>query len=198
LCSLITCKALKFNIEHLMRQYNFNDDILYFDAGLHNFVNLLNERVTEALENNRICDKQSIIGFGRCCGNVEELSRKYDSPYTEVENCYHLFLGNDYYNLLKEIPGTFFLTNYLAENFEDLIIKPQKIDIHPKIKNMLFKHYERIIFIDTENSGLTQAGVDVADYLDLPIVYKKADLHFFKRIMFSLGIFKKNNLSINL
>lgn len=186
---LITCKALEHNINRLKSKYYMGGKIHYIDAGLHNIPAKLNREVEKILQSEDYTKNLSALGLGKCCDSIEDLSERFDAPYMKVENCYHLFLGNAYYRFLEDIPGTYFVTNYLAHHFKKVIIKPLKFDIHPQLKNLMFSHYRRIIFIDTEHSGLTQDAKDVGKYLDLPIHYAPADMEHFEFHLVSLGLF---------
>jgi len=194
---LITCDALRSNIDQLLTRYSIEGKIEYIDSALHVVVHRLNKAVESALDEQSALGNEAVLGFGRCCNIVDEWAEQHEAPYTKVENCYHLFLGDAYYDLLKEEPGTYFLTNYLARNFKELVIHPLKIDEYPQLKDMLFKHYKRLLFIDTDNTGITEAAEEVSAYLELPLVYRKADLSYFEEIMLTLGIFtesQKNSL----
>ena len=41
--------------------------------------------------------------------------------------------------------GTFFLTDFLARNFDRLIIKGLGIDRHPELRDMYFGNYTRLV-----------------------------------------------------
>ena len=65
-------------------------------------------------------------------------------------------------------PGTFYLTDFLAQHFQRLVIEVLGIDRHPELKDMYFGNYTRLVYLaQTENDELTEMARAAADELGL-------------------------------
>lgn len=63
-------------------------------------------------------------------------------------HCYEVFAGSEEFAALAdEEPGTFWLTDFLARNFERLVIRGLGIDRHPELQAQYFAHYTRVVFL---------------------------------------------------
>ena len=63
-------------------------------------------------------------------------------------HCYEVFAGSDEFAALADAePGTFWLTDFLARNFERLVIRGLGIDRHPELEAVYFAHYTRVVFL---------------------------------------------------
>ena len=68
-------------------------------------------------------------------------------------HCYAFFLGEQQFNELsnKNI-STFYLTDYLANHFEALIIKGMKLDYYPELRSMMFGSYTQLVYLAQTNN----------------------------------------------
>ena len=49
--------------------------------------------------------------------------------------------------MVEEEPGTFFLTDFLARNFDRLMIKGLGLDRHPELLGQYFGNYHRLVYL---------------------------------------------------
>ena len=84
-------------------------------------------------------------------------------------HCYQFFAGTKRFEALADAePGTFYLTDFLAQHFERLVIKPLKLDEHPELRNSYFGNYRRLVFLSQVRSEkLLAAARDAAERLAL-------------------------------
>ena len=62
----------------------------------------------------------------------------------------------------------FFLTDFLARQFESFVIEPLGLDRHPELRDMYFGNYRRLIFLaQTEDAELEQKARAAAERLGL-------------------------------
>ena len=61
-------------------------------------------------------------------------------------------------------PATFWLTDFLARNFERLVIRGLGIDRHPELEPMYFANYRRLVYLsqtdDPDLLALARAAAD--------------------------------------
>ena len=63
-------------------------------------------------------------------------------------HCYEFFAGSPNFTAMAAgEPGTFWLTDFLARNFERLVIRGLGIDRHPELEAVYFAHYERVVYL---------------------------------------------------
>jgi hypothetical protein len=89
-------------------------------------------------------------------------------------HCYEVFAGSAEFAALAEAePGTFWLTDFLARNFERLVIRGLGIDRHPELLGTYFAHYTRVVFLSqTEDPDLLALAQRAADRLGLAFEHR--------------------------
>ena len=85
------------------------------------------------------------------CGTGGLLDRVLEEEGVERlpgAHCYESFAGRvDFARLADEEPATFWLTDFLARNFERLVIRGLGIDRHPELEGMYFGNYRRLVYL---------------------------------------------------
>jgi hypothetical protein len=93
-------------------------------------------------------------------------------------HCYEFFAGRtDFARLAEEEPATFWLTDFLARNFERLVIRGLGIDKHPELEAMYFGNYKRVVYLSqTDDPDLLAMAQRAAERLDLTFEHRHAGL----------------------
>ena len=75
-------------------------------------------------------------------------------------HCYEFFAGRTAFaEMADDEPATFWLTDFLARNFERLVIRGLGIDRHPELEAVYFGNYRRLVFLaQMDDDGLTRAA----------------------------------------
>ncbi|MEL7172679.1 MAG: DUF1638 domain-containing protein, partial [Pseudomonadota bacterium] len=64
--------------------------------------------------------------------------------------------------------GTFYLTDFLARQFDTLIWRGMALDRHPELRDMYFAHYDKVVYLaQTDDPGLTAIAEAGAEKLGL-------------------------------
>jgi hypothetical protein len=89
-------------------------------------------------------------------------------------HCYEVFAGSAEFAALADAePGTFWLTDFLARNFERLVIRGLGIDRHPELQAQYFNHYTRVVFLSqTDDPDLLALARRAADRLGLAFEHR--------------------------
>ena len=67
-------------------------------------------------------------------------------------------------------PGTFYLTDFLVRHFDRLVIDALKLNSHPELRDMLFRHYTRVVYLaQSDSTDLREQAVNAAAQLALPL-----------------------------
>jgi hypothetical protein len=89
-------------------------------------------------------------------------------------HCYSFFAGNEQFAATWEEDITaFFLTDFLARQFEAFVIEPLGLDRHPELKDMYFAHYAKLVYLSQlEDEALQEKAKWAADYLGVAYEYR--------------------------
>jgi hypothetical protein len=88
-------------------------------------------------------------------------------------HCYELYAGSAAFAALSdEEPGTFYLTDFLARQFDTIVWKGLKLDRHPQLLPIMFGNYRRLVYLaQTDDPELDARARDAAARLGL--VYER-------------------------
>jgi hypothetical protein len=89
-------------------------------------------------------------------------------------HCYEVFAGGPAFAAMADRePGTFWLTDFLARNFERLVIRGLGIDRHPELQAIYFAHYTRVVYLSqTDEPDLLAMARRAADRLGLAFEHR--------------------------
>lgn len=87
----------------------------------------------------------------------------------EGAHCYEFYAGSAAYAALQdEEPGTFYLTDFLARQFESLVLVGLGLDRHPELLPEYFGNYRRLVYLaQTDDPELTARARAAAERLGL-------------------------------
>lgn len=104
------------------------------------------------------------------CGTGGLLAARCEKLGVEMisgPHCYSFFEGNDAFAARGEVTS-FYLTDFLARQFEAFVWRPMGLDKHPELRDLYFGNYEKLVFLaQTEDDALTQAAQAAAQKLGL-------------------------------
>ena len=78
-------------------------------------------------------------------------------------HCYSFFMGNAEFEAEGE--GTmraFFLTDFLARQFDAFVTKPLGLDRHPQLRDMYFGNYEKLVYLAQSDDAELDARAQAA------------------------------------
>ena len=89
-------------------------------------------------------------------------------------HCFEFYAGAETYAALQDLePGTFYLTDFLARQFETLIIAGLGLDRHPELRDAYFGNYTRLIYLaQSDDPELTARAQAAATRLGLVFEYR--------------------------
>jgi hypothetical protein len=89
-------------------------------------------------------------------------------------HCYEFFAGSPVFAAMAaDEPGTFWLTDFLARNFERLVIRGLGIDRHPELEAVYFANYKRVVYLSqTDDPDLLVLARRAAERLDLAFEHR--------------------------
>ncbi|NOZ33065.1 MAG: DUF1638 domain-containing protein, partial [Alphaproteobacteria bacterium] len=100
---------------------------------------------------------------------LDAVLARYGATRLPGAHCYAFYAGVENFAALHEAePGTFYLTDYLARQFETLVYGPLGLNEHPELLKDYFGNYTRLMYLaQTEDDALTQKAKNAAEKLGL-------------------------------
>lgn len=169
---VLACGALAHEIQALKKLNGWtNLTLKCLDAALHNRPERIAAKLAEKINTYRDQYDRIIIGYGECGsgGEIDKLVSDEGLERLPGAHCYAFYAGLENFDRLSDQePGTFYLTDYLAQHFERLIIEGFKLNQHPELKPMLFGNYQRVVYLSQKaDQALISEAKNAAAYLGL-------------------------------
>ena len=171
---VIACGALAREIDDLKRLYGWEHlHLSCLDAKLHHRPALIPARLREKIRRNKARFDKIYVGYADC-GTRGEIDRVIQEEGPGIErlpgvHCYQFFAGQERFARIADAePGTFYLTDFLAQHFNRFVIEPLKVDKHPELFDAYFGNYRRVVYLSQiDDAGMLAAAKDAADRLGL-------------------------------
>ena len=174
---ILACGALSKEISALIRLNGWTHlKTRYLPAILHNTPEIIAEQLRFNLQSAQAKFSRIFIGYADCGtgGEIDSLLDEFGVQRLPGAHCYEFYSGNQSFaGMMDEEPGSFFLTDFLVEAFEKLVWQGMKIDRHPELLQVYFKHYKKLVYLgQTENSELQTQADEIASRLGLKYEYR--------------------------
>nr|WP_223163040.1 DUF1638 domain-containing protein [Roseivivax sediminis] len=167
---LIACGALAREILDLRDANGWDHlDLVCLPAILHNTPESIPDAVEAAVERHR--DRyDSLHVVYADCGTGGRLAARCAALGVEMvagPHCYSFFEGNAAFAARDEMTA-FYLTDFLARQFDAFVWRPLGLDRHPELREAYFGHYETLVYLaQTDDPDLTETARACADRLGL-------------------------------
>jgi hypothetical protein len=172
---VLACGALARELVALRRASRWDAiDIDFLPAILHNRPAEIPERLRRKIRRARRHYATILCLYGDCGtgGALDAMLAQENVPRIEGPHCYSFFAGEKIFDaLMEEEIGTFFLTDYLARNFERLVWRGLGLDRHPELFSAYFGNYRRVVHLaqTSEDTRAQSAATAAAKRLSLPL-----------------------------
>jgi len=157
-----------------------NVDVTCLPPSLHNRPGGIPGAVRQKIHSSRAGGRYSRIFVAYAdCGTGGLLDRVLEDEGVERlpgAHSYEFFAGRpNFARLAEEEPATFWLTDFLARNFERLVIRGLGIDRHPELEPLYFGNYQRLVYLSqTEDPELLARARAAASRLRLAFEHRHA------------------------
>ena len=168
---LIACGALAREILAVNKANGWDHmDLTCLPANLHIYPERITQAVQAAVEKHRPNYEQLFVVYADC-GTGGQLQAACDRMGVEMvkgPHCYSFFEGNEAFAAHDDEITAFYLTDFLARQFDAFVWKPLGLDRHPDLRDMYFGNYTKLVFqAQTEDPDLTKQARACADRLGL-------------------------------
>jgi len=144
------------------------------DARLHMRPQLIADAVAAKVEVVRErygSDVGIFVAYADCgtAGSLDAYLDREGLQRIEGAHCYEFYAGAAAYEALQdEEIGTFYLTDFLARQFDSIIWTGLGLDRHPELLPMYFENYRRVVYLaQSDDPDLTERARAAADRLGL-------------------------------
>jgi hypothetical protein len=152
---VIACGALVRELRVVLSQVADSDpaksvEVVWLPAPLHNRPERIADAVRAAIDERRGTYDRLLLGYGDCGtgGSLDALCDEVGAVRLPGPHCYSFFAGATVFDALHERElGTFYLTDFLARNFDALVMGGLGLDRHPELRDVYFGHYTRLVLL---------------------------------------------------
>jgi len=167
---VVGCGALARELVALTRDLR-NVDVTCLPATLHNRPGGIPAALRERIRRRRAGYDRVFVAYADC-GTGGLLDRMLEEEGVERlpgAHCYEFYAGRpDFARLTDDEPATFFLTDFLARNFDRLVIRGLGLDRHPDLRSVYFGNYRRLVYLaQIDDPALEAAARRAAERLGL-------------------------------
>lgn len=180
---VITCAAIAREINEIKKLNQWSQmDLQAITADLHATPHKIPQAVADKIDQSKSDYDQIYVAYGDCgtSGELDKVLEERGASRLPGAHCYDFLAGESLYAQLQdEEPGTFYLTDFLAQHFDRLVISMLGLDRYPELLSLYFGNYKRLVFLaQTESPEITHIAKQAAQKLGLD----------FKRIFTGTGV----------
>ncbi len=174
---LLACGALAREIVELTERNKWQGfDIKCLPAKWHNTPQLIVPALREKILAAKNRYQKIYVLYGDCGtgGQLDALLAEFAIERIDGPHCYAFFSGNSVFEKQAEDDMTvFYLTDYIARQFDKLIWSGLGLDRHPELLPDYFRHYTKVVYLaQTRDPDLEQRAKAAADKLGLGYEYR--------------------------
>ena len=167
---VVGCGALARELVALTRDLP-NVDITCLPATLHNRPGGIPAAVRERIRRRRAGYDRVFVAYADCGtgGLLDPVIAEEGVERLAGAHCYEFYATSpEFARIVDDEPATFFLTDFLARNFDRLVIKGLGIDRHPELREQYFGNYRRLVYLaQSDDPALATAAKRAARRLGL-------------------------------
>ena len=167
---VIACGALAREILDICAKNGLQHvDLQCLPAILHNRPDRIGAAVEQAVADHAGRYAQVFVAYADCGtgGQLQAICDRLGVAMIPGPHCYSFFEGNAAFAARDEVTA-FYLTDFLARQFDAFVIRPLGLDRHPELREMYFGNYEKLVYLaQTDDPVLTAQAQAAADRLGL-------------------------------
>ena len=187
--AFIACGALAREVIAIRDRHAWQADVFGVPALLHNTPKHIPPAVQNRIEELRQQYQHLIVVYGDCgtAGALDVMLAAENVERVAGPHCYEMYADGNFAEMMADAPGTYFLTDYLVQSFDHLVIEGMGLDRYPELHADFFRHYTRVIYLAQRNDPeLLVKAQWAADYLQLPLEVRSAGYGALERRLLDL------------
>ncbi len=174
---IIACGALAREIVALVRANRWQHmTVQCLPAEWHNTPDKIPDGVRDKIRAARGRFARIFVAYADCGtgGQLDQVLKEEGIERIPGAHCYEFFAGAKTFAELSDAePGTFYLTDFLAQHFDRLIYRGLGLDRHPQLMPDYFGNYRKLVYLaQIEEPRLVAKAREAAKYLGLEFEYR--------------------------
>ena len=171
---LICCGAIAREVLAIITANNLDHmKVESLPAGRHTTPQFIPERVRKKIKEKRK-EFERILVLYSDCGTGGRLQNVLDEEGVEGiggAHCYQMYAGsNAFATITEDEIGCFFLTDYLTQHFDRLVIQGLGLDKHPELRDSYFANYKKVVYLaQRDDPKLRDLAALAANQLELDL-----------------------------
>ena len=163
---VICCGAIANEIVTIVRENGWDHmKIECLPAKLHNDPGGLPEGVRAKIYAGRARGDEVMVLYSDCGtgGGMAKMLEEEGVENIGGAHCYEVFTGSEQFEqLMADEPGSFFVTDFLARHFEKLVFNGLGLDRFPKLRDVYFGKYRKMVYLVQRENPDTLARAEAA------------------------------------
>ncbi|GAB1582378.1 DUF1638 domain-containing protein [Phyllobacterium phragmitis] len=174
---VIACGMIAREILAIREQFGLDHiELKCLPAIYHHYPDRIAPAVERAIKRARSGGIERIfVGYADCGtgGALDRICEKYGVERIAGPHCFSFYVGNEVFaERWDDDMTSFFMTDFLARQFEAFLVKPLGLDRHPELRDIYFGNYSKMIYLaQTDDPELSQKAEEAAAFLGL--VYER-------------------------
>ena len=174
---VIACGAIARELVRVKRENRWEQvDFRCLPPSLHNRPEQIVAAVEEAIASAKNNYERIFVAYGDCGtgGRLDAMLARHNVERLPGAHCYEFFAGGDVFGqLAEEVPGSFYLTDFLVRHFERLVIVGLGLDRHPQLMPQYFGNYQQVVYLaQAQSAELESMARGHAAFLGLAYEYR--------------------------
>ncbi len=166
--AVVACGALALHVQAIARRRGWAVDVHPLPPELHNRPERIAPAAAALIAELRDAYDRVVLAYADCgsMGAVDELGVERLAG----DHCYDVFARAEVREAMREEPGTYFLTDFLARTFDRTVVRSLGLDRHPELRDAYFGNYRRVVYLaQRPTPRLLEQARAAADRIGLPL-----------------------------
>lgn len=174
---IIACGALAKEMVELQKLNHWDHiELRCIPAQIHNYPKKIPDLVETKIIEAKKEGKQVYVAFADCGtgGQLDKVLERHQVTRLPGAHCYEFYATSSVFkDLMEQELGSFFLTDFLARHFDNLILEGMGINKYPELEQMYFANYKRLVYLaQSHNPDLLTRAQAAAQRLGLEFEHR--------------------------